>query len=347
MWDLGFNGLVLAADAVVVLLIARITGRWAQAALVLVWAIVAAAASVHFHQGPFHFLRLLSFLVFLHLPLLLASAAAVNWRRDRRGAVMALIGSVALAGIAVDAFVIEPTWLEVERFEVSSPEVTQSFTIAVVADIQTDRVGRYERTVLARLMELRPDMIVLTGDYLQVADAARRTRLSGELRAVLAEVELDAPLGVFACPGNVEHGSWPTIFDGLPVTTFSRTGSTRAGALQVTGLDLHDSYHGRVARAPDGRFHVVFGHAPDFALTSSVGDLLIAGHTHGGQVRLPFFGPILTLSSVPRSWASGLTHLPDGRILVVSRGIGMERGLAPRLRFLCRPQLVLIEVVPG
>jgi predicted MPP superfamily phosphohydrolase len=50
---------------------------------------------------------------------------------------------------------------------------------------------------------------------------------------------------------------------------------------------------------------------------------------------------------VPRSWAAGVTRLVNGATLIVSRGVGMERGSAPRLRFLCRPELVIIEVLPS
>jgi predicted MPP superfamily phosphohydrolase len=75
-------------------------------------------------------------------------------------------------------------------------------------------------------------------------------------------------------------------------------------------------------------------------------DLLIAGHTHGGQVRLPFIGPLVTFSRVPRAWAAGLTRLSEDRTLIVSRGVGMERMDAPRLRFLCRPEIVVIDVQP-
>jgi len=74
--------------------------------------------------------------------------------------------------------------------------------------------------------------------------------------------------------------------------------------------------------------------------------LSLAGHTHGGQVRLPVLGPVTTLSSVPRRYAAGLSVRPAGGHLFVSRGIGMERENAPRLRFLCRPQLVVIDLLP-
>ena len=75
-------------------------------------------------------------------------------------------------------------------------------------------------------------------------------------------------------------------------------------------------------------------------------DLLVTGHTHGGQVRLPLIGPLMTLSRIPRAWAAGLTELPGGGKLLVSRGLGMERGYAPRIRFLCRPELMVIDLVP-
>jgi predicted MPP superfamily phosphohydrolase len=95
-------------------------------------------------------------------------------------------------------------------------------------------------------------------------------------------------------------------------------------------------------------FHIVVAHAPDFALGYAPADLLVAGHTHGGQVQAPFIGPLLTLSRVPRNWAAGgLIGLDGDRHLVVSRGIGMERGWAPRLRFLCPPQLVVIDLKPA
>jgi predicted MPP superfamily phosphohydrolase len=64
-------------------------------------------------------------------------------------------------------------------------------------------------------------------------------------------------------------------------------------------------------------------------------------------VRLPGFGPILTFSQVPRAWAAGRTEIAPGTTLIVSRGLGMERHYAPRLRFLCRPELVFITLQPS
>ncbi len=89
----------------------------------------------------------------------------------------------------------------------------------------------------------------------------------------------------------------------------------------------------------------MLGHAPNFALGEIQADLLVTAHTHGGQVRFPFIGPIITHCRIPHRWAAGLTVLPGGARLLVCRGIGMERGSAPPMRFLCRPELMVIDLV--
>ena len=93
---------------------------------------------------------------------------------------------------------------------------------------------------------------------------------------------------------------------------------------------------------------IVMGHSPDFARPlieegSDIPLLCIAGHTHGGQIVIPGFGPPVTLSRLPRRYAGGFHRIGDSA-LCVSRGIGMERGYAPQIRLFCPPELVVIEV---
>ena len=96
-------------------------------------------------------------------------------------------------------------------------------------------------------------------------------------------------------------------------------------------------------------FPIVIAHAPDYMRCVLDGGfhtdaLFLAGHTHGGQVQVPGFGPLVTLSSVPRWLAGGGVFRHGDTWLAVSRGIGMERIDAPRIRFWCRPQLLLLEL---
>jgi len=100
-----------------------------------------------------------------------------------------------------------------------------------------------------------------------------------------------------------------------------------------------------VRGAPD-RFGIALTHSPDAApeLAALGWDLIVAGHTHGGQVRLPLVGALVTNSHLPRRLASGLFRLGPA-VVHVSPGLGTSR-YAP-FRFLCRPEATLLELGPG
>ena len=96
-----------------------------------------------------------------------------------------------------------------------------------------------------------------------------------------------------------------------------------------------------------GPYEERVGHNPNFVANlvdlGAKPDLVLAGHTHGGQVVLPFFGAPYTKTNLPRRYASGL-HDYKGFALHVSAGVGMERGAAPQVRFLCPPEICLLEL---
>lgn len=343
---LGYNVALLGVDAAALAAIGHRptirTAIWCGLAVFCVAAVLAPVLG----SEMFEVLALYTQAVFVHGVFVLLGVA-VLLRREARAVSLCLAAlAVATAAVGVDAFVVEPDWLEVTHTVVRSSKVSRPVRLAVVADLQADHVGAYERRVLRRVMEERADVILLLGDYLQVWDAETRARLRSELHDVLREVSFGAPLGIVAVGGNVDAPDWPMIFGGLPVTVVEEARTIDAGELRITALAMRDSAKTTLHVAAERPFHVAIGHFPDFALGDVQADLLLAGHTHGGQVRLPFIGPLMTLSHVPRAWAAGVTTLSEGRILIVSRGIGMERLHAPRLRFLCRPELVVVDVVP-
>lgn len=255
--------------------------------------------------------------------------------------------SLAMISIGVYAFFIEPWQLETNRFVIHTPKLERRLRIAIVADLQTDVVGPYEEDALRRVLSGRPDLILMTGDYIQHHHWDAYHREGQRLNAMLKRIDFRAPLGVYAVQGDTDQlGQWQTIFASTEVITFLHRRHMDLGDVVITGLSLHESRQPRTGIGAQDKFHIVFGHAPDFSLGHIEADLLIAGHTHGGQVRLPFIGPLITLSRVPRAHASGLNRLDAQRTLIVSRGIGMERGGAPRLRFLCRPEIVFVDLLP-
>ena len=311
------------------------------------------ALSVLIAQSFFGALRHLSDLVFVAVPVSLVLGGLQIERRRIRWTMW--IGALGLVGIYIWSTQIEPYWLEVSHHRIESPKIHEPIRLVVVADLQTDRWSSYEDRVIRTLVEQRPDVLLFTGDYFQTG-AKGRAQLAKALHTAASEAGLSARLGAYAVDGDVEAGlsgpqGWHRLFDGLPIEAIVDTKRFDAFGLTFTALSVADSRARRSTHRPliepSELFHIAFGHAPDFALKQPPADLMLAGHTHGGQVQLPFLGPVITLSDVPRSWAAGRTDFADGRTLIVSRGLGMERGQAPRLRFLCRPELVVVDLIPA
>ncbi|MGH1343404.1 MAG: metallophosphoesterase [Nannocystales bacterium] len=283
-----------------------------------------------------------------------ATAIALAIRNTPHRALQGSFASMGLISIVLSAYAFawEPQNLEVTHHRIASDRVQAPLRIAVIADLQTDAPGDHERAALQAVVDAKPDLIVFVGDVIQHQDEDAYAKAWAALRGVLAPLALDAPLGVYLVEGDSEHphgDAWIREAEASGLQVWPRETTTRSVRPDValTGFGLRPSANPglQVERTGQG-LHVVFGHRPAFALGQIDADLLLAGHTHGGQVQLPGFGPLLTLSKVPRSWASGRTELPSGATLLVSRGVGMERAGAPRIRFWCRPEVMIVDVVP-
>jgi len=276
------------------------------------------------------------------------------------------LACTTLVGAYAEAYHREPTDLQLRRYEVDLTHGNPArgrFRIVQLSDIQADRIGPYEERALRTAAGLKADLVVLTGDYVQPRfdyggprlDATRK-RTTADLNRLLREVRFDAALGMFAVRGDVDL-DWPRVFDGTPVTTLTGEIATRplpgGGTLCLVGVTPRMSHGGDrggllalVRQAPSDSVRIVIGHGPDFvqdlAGTLPV-ELALAGHTHGGQVVLPWLGAPITKMRLPRRYVSGL-HDYAGVPIHVSAGVGMERGAAPQLRFLCPPEISLIDV---
>jgi predicted MPP superfamily phosphohydrolase len=268
-----------------------------------------------------------------------------------------LLGAAALATY-VWATHVEPYRLQIREQTVPATTVEEPIRIVHLSDIQTPSIGAYERRVFERVREQDPDLVVHTGDVLQPP-----TESGMEAIAELFQT-LDPPLGIYNVEGDAdgalsdERWAW---FDELAGTETLLNETTsieaRGTTIELMGLRTRRSrmlqpeqiQNWLESADPDDRhLHVVMGHAPDYMLEvrGTDLDLALAGHTHGGQIRIPFYGPPVTLSRVPRHWARGLTAIEDTH-LNVSAGIGAERSHGiPPIRINCPPEFSVIEVVP-
>ena len=269
---------------------------------------------------------------------------------------MALCLSVQVAiPVGIYATYIEPFWLRTESVTLTVDGVGEGIRVGVLSDLQTTAVGPYENEAVDRLIALTPDIVVVPGDLYQFDPD-----LFGDRAPQFSELVqrlVDAVSIVYLVSGNTDtvtgllritEGTGAKVLDNQ-IDTFMLKGSV----VSIGGITLFGDE--RVAQRVAERLsdddlaevRILLAHKPDAVelLEGGSVDLLVSGHTHGGQVSLPLFGPPLTASSVPRHVAAGGLHELDGTPVYVSTGVGRERGNAPQMRFGVRPSIGIIDLV--
>lgn len=270
---------------------------------------------------------------------------------------IASLTGLAAAGVGLAAYAgwIEPRRLRIIRHELRPAAWSEAhgrLKVGVLSDLHAAAphvtAPRIER-IVARLLALEPDIVVLPGDF--VSSGTRGVRPLG-IDAIMAALAPLATRPAFAVLGNHDHdvGGWRV-----------RQGLERIGidvlqnrvvrhlhgnhAIQIAGIGCMRSGRAAIGRMledlADDSPAILLSHVPDvFPRLPAQVALTVAGHTHGGQVRLPGYGPLVTLSRLPRRMALGL-HQEAGRFLYVSGGIGTS-GLP--VRFGVPPEVALLTV---
>lgn len=253
----------------------------------------------------------------------------------------------ALAGACCVAYgvLLEPYRMTVRRVSVASGKVKSPVRLLHMGDLHVRRWSRVEEGLVAAARSLSPDAILLSGDYSAAPGSY------DALARVFRELAAVAP--VYAALGNSElirpvHAR--LRLKGLTwLDDDDRAVSVRGTPLRVYGIrpgsERNFWQHGRKSRPFE--LGVVLYHFPDFAPKLDVlpYDLMLCGHTHGGQVRLPVVGALLSLSRAGTDYAEGVFRA-EGRTAVVTRGVGCEGYGLPRFRFLCPPEVVVVDLVP-
>ncbi len=256
---------------------------------------------------------------------------------------------------------IEPFRLgltEMYIFSDKLPPDAPPIRILHITDLHIERLTRREAEVLTIAKKTEPDVILITGDYVNLS-YNQDPQTHAQVRQFLSQ--LSAPYGVYATlgspPVDLPEAVAP-LFEGLPIQlmrgSWTKLNLDEGRQLILLGLDC--THHlptdqarlkSLVADAPNSAPQALLFHSPELmpqAIEYGI-DLYVCGHTHGGQVRLPIIGPILTSSQLGRKYVMGLYR--HGRThLYVSRGIGLEGLSAPRVRFLAPPEMTLIHMLP-
>jgi len=275
--------------------------------------------------------------------------------------VIPAVVNLSLSAGVVYTCLIEPFVLQVSRIDLTSRKLSsqaQPIRVLQIADIHLERMTKRERKLVALVQSLQPDLILMTGDYLNQSYVGEETATE-HVRLLIRE--LDAPYGVYAVPGTPlidPPEAMTRIFDGLKVKVLEN----ESVKITIAGQEIHlvgvsctgnlEIDHLRLERAlavvPPRAFKIFLYHTPDLMGRVAVQriDLYLAGHTHGGQLRLPFYGAVMTSSDYGKRYEMGLFR-EGNTYLYVSRGLGLEGLSAPRARFLCPPEVTLFTLRGG
>lgn len=260
------------------------------------------------------------------------------------------------AAIALAYGLTDPIDLAITRL----PHALDRFRIAHLTDLHlTKRNKRIDR-LINQLAKLRLDLGVLTGDYMLRNKPLADSQALPYLRDLTTAVK--PKHGWYGVFGNHDKPQLIDQLQQLPINWLNDEAVALADKpIEIIGLSCNNQRidpdplvaAGAVAKLPsttadhDARLRVVLSHRPDFLpLASDMGaDLMLAGHTHGGQVRLPFNLPLYNSSDLPLHLSSGVLRHRD-TLAVVSRGLGMTGFFGSRLRFrmLCPPHAPILTL---
>lgn len=279
----------------------------------------------------------------------------MNRRQFLRAAKLRLLAyGLPLVAGGTYGFAVEPRWLRLARIDLVLPalppaldglRIVQLSDLHLLPYVQPEHI----RNAVALANAQQPDLVVLTGDYADTEEAlALLPGLLGELRA---------PLGRYAILGN--HDMWLGQQEMLAalrtaeITPLENRGvllKYRGAALYLAGLkdgfSGHPDLTAALADLPDAVPCIVLAHEPDLAddiARSGRVHVQLSGHSHGGQVRLPWIGaPVLP--PMAERYPEGLRRIGE-MWLYTSRGVGLiGPPFGPPVRFNCRPEVVLLTL---
>jgi predicted MPP superfamily phosphohydrolase len=267
-----------------------------------------------------------------------------------RAAVLGRWTVFALAGIGalcIGYAFLEPYRPEVTRLTVRGAHMPTGgrLRIALLSDLHCEAAARIEGELPDLVAAESPDVILYAGDALNAIEGLPLFR---ECMTRLARI---AP--VYAVRGNWDVVHWKKVdlYAGTGVTLLEKDAvkvSGRGAEAWIAGARLFNEWlpGEALAQAPRDAPRVLLYHMPGgvAAAAADGADLCVTGHIHGGQVRLPGYGALVTLSATGKKYEAGLYRVKE-TWLYVNRGIGMEGGPAPRVRFNCRPEITIIDLV--
>jgi predicted MPP superfamily phosphohydrolase len=262
-----------------------------------------------------------------------------------------IIGSLLI----IYGFYFEPLSVRKRTFDIQHPKLPAGSSLKVLhfGDLHMERFTVREQKILAFIEQEKPDLILFSGDLLNLTylhDPVAHSDMKYFLN------QLQAPLGIWGVKGSPSVDLpelFPDLIENTPLKLLEdqqvliHSGGAQIDLVGLTCSHNPDTDHARLSSFVhnNGHFSILLHHSPDIApLTCNDGfDLQLSGHTHGGQIRIPGLGALFTGSLYGKQLESGIYKLRE-MLLYVTRGIGLEGAIAPRVRVFCPPEIMFFTL---
>ncbi len=273
-----------------------------------------------------------------------------------------ILGGLSIPPLALGGAYAQAMSFQINTHQIKLKHLTQPVRIAHLSDLHFGAAHGIEhvKAWVKATLEQRPDVVVITGDLVH-GDAFRKHGKKGyamlEQFALTLEPLTTVPLGAYASLGNHDYAlRWSGAANltdlirnleqhGIPMLV--NQGKTLRPDLYLGGVD--DYWHGTVnsqaatANVQNNQAILLMSHNPDILpLLNPRIDLMLSGHTHGGQVRLPGIGALASVTKYGERYQQGF--IKEQALGFVSRGLGS--GNIP-IRVFCPAELVILECIPA
>lgn len=264
--------------------------------------------------------------------------------------IFSLLLCIIIGGYGV---LIEPVWVEVNKLNIVLPNLPNQFngfSIVHLSDFHHSLFVRQEyiERCIQKTLSLKPDLVVITGDFV-VGSAKYVKSLASKLKLISYKIPTYAVLG--------NHDYWTddkiiekTLIEAKIHVFKNGNVALERNKARIWLLGIEDLWTGNsdlntaLAGTNPNEVKILLTHQPDVVedIKDKV-DLILAGHTHGGQITLPLIGPPMVPSKFGDKYAAGLFKIGNSQ-MYVNKGIGI---VPPPVRFFTRPEIAYITLKSG
>lgn len=258
-----------------------------------------------------------------------------------------LTGIVIFAGLFLSVMYYDCNRFVTVKYEIESPKITKGYTFVLLSDLHNKSFGAQNERLLAKIEELSPDGILVAGDMLTAFEKKKKYQVAMDLMRKLGE-----KYPVYYGMGNHEHrigieqGEYRKLYE-IYMENLHQSGieplinekvDLPSVNMNICGLQIDRCYYRKFSRYPmeenylqdmlgapqKDKFQILIAHNPEYfeEYVKWGADLIVSGHMHGGLVRLPFLGGVISPRLTPFPHYDGGRFEKDGSVMVLSRGLG-------------------------